>query len=603
MAGLPFLPGLSFDSKLSQTRFNKPQGLQFANNTPIVDFQKPGIGGSPVATSRGTVPGWLAYDKQVLCFQAYFTEDYHPEDGGRARIRNCKVLFYLEDDTIQINEKAQENSGIPQGTMIRRHRIPKPAPNDETFYGVQDLNVGQEVTFYGRHFQLTGCDDFTRQFLTKSGMEVPPSEEVAQDLYLTQRTARVQAAAEPHRQEKNVVRKQFLECDRKVLRFFCVWDDNYSGPTERRFMVLRYFLADDTTELFEVFPRNSGRDGPVFLKRQKLPKQIASLVKPLGASSKSVVLNVIGDSMFDKSARSLLDTYKPSGKDFYTEADFHIGSVVEIFGRPFLIYDCDEFTKEYYASKYGVTEFNTVAIEEEKVEPVPRLVPPPTGYGTEEDSMVSVRSLIPIPPKKAPGKFLPKGPCKDADTYILRFLARLADPGPIDHDRVFIVYYYLTDDTMAVFEQPAPNSGIKAGKFADRAITPSPSGKPYEATDLFLGAQIELRKFKFALYDADEYALAYMENNHFPFSQADHITSVIRASGQNEAVQAALRARDPQNTGSLSLAGSREALRTALPILNDHEILTVARAHLDAAKQVQYPALLAALASSSVNCL
>jgi len=43
-----------------------------------------------------------------------------------------------------------KNSGIPQGTLIRRHRIPLPAPNDDEFYNVEHFNVGNELVFYGR---------------------------------------------------------------------------------------------------------------------------------------------------------------------------------------------------------------------------------------------------------------------------------------------------------------------------------------------------------------------------------------------------------------------------------------------------------------------
>jgi len=43
--------------------------------------------------------------------------------------------------------------------------------------------------------------------------------------------------------------KQFLEHDRKVLRFYCYWDDTESMFGNLREMVLHYFLADDTMEI------------------------------------------------------------------------------------------------------------------------------------------------------------------------------------------------------------------------------------------------------------------------------------------------------------------------------------------------------------------
>lgn len=42
---------------------------------------------------------------------------------------------------------------------------------------------------------------------------------------------------------------------------------------DTREMELHYFLADDTVEICERIPNNSGRDAvPMFLRRQQLPK-------------------------------------------------------------------------------------------------------------------------------------------------------------------------------------------------------------------------------------------------------------------------------------------------------------------------------------------
>ena len=41
------------------------------------------------------------------------------------------------------------------GTLIRRHRIPKPAPDDDLFYTVEDFNVGKQIIMHGRPFQIT----------------------------------------------------------------------------------------------------------------------------------------------------------------------------------------------------------------------------------------------------------------------------------------------------------------------------------------------------------------------------------------------------------------------------------------------------------------
>jgi len=33
------------------------------------------------------------------------------------RVRRCTIYFYLEDDTVQVNESQVVNSGIPQGEL------------------------------------------------------------------------------------------------------------------------------------------------------------------------------------------------------------------------------------------------------------------------------------------------------------------------------------------------------------------------------------------------------------------------------------------------------------------------------------------------------
>ena len=62
--------------------------------------------------------------------------------------------------------------------------------------------------------------------------------------------------------------KQFLENDRKVLKFY--------AKCEGEAYIVHYFLADDTIEVREVAIPNSGKDPfPVTFKRQKLPCKFA----------------------------------------------------------------------------------------------------------------------------------------------------------------------------------------------------------------------------------------------------------------------------------------------------------------------------------------
>ena len=42
-------------------------------------------------------------------------------------------------------------------------------------------------------------------------------------------------------------------------------------------------------------------------------------------------------------------------EEYYKDSDLKIGTNVNVWGRNFLICDCDELTKEYYRVKYGIS--------------------------------------------------------------------------------------------------------------------------------------------------------------------------------------------------------------------------------------------------------
>lgn len=92
----------------------------------------------------------------------------------------------MEDGTIQIVEPTVNNSGIPQGTLISRQRIPFPAPWNEDFYDILDFNIGKEVELYGRVYKITNCDRFTRAFLNRTGIHVPDPINIPPDPYMVQ---------------------------------------------------------------------------------------------------------------------------------------------------------------------------------------------------------------------------------------------------------------------------------------------------------------------------------------------------------------------------------------------------------------------------------
>ena len=365
------------------------------------------------------------------------------------RIRKCVVYFYLEDGSIHVAEPKQPNSGIPQGVFLKRHRVPK---EDGTAFAVEDLNVGQNVTLYSRVFHLYSCDPFTRNFLEKSGVDVPQEEYVPDEPITVYRDSLKKVKhGRPKPQNDDLTRfmearlgkassalcadklKKFVENDRKVLRFFCVWDDRASLCGERRPYVLHFFLSDDTAEILEVNEPNSGRDPfPKFVKRAPL-------------SNTRVESDALGPT---------------KSYTHYTAKDLMVGRTITVYNREFFIHDCDDFTRQYYIEQLGVSEEELSPIDiTEHPDPIPQMeLPPYNGFGSQLDTIQNCVSLIPKPAKKDFHKMM------NNEKKVLRFMAKLNSDEKhtlphADVDRKFVISFFLADDTVRARAERAVGRG------------------------------------------------------------------------------------------------------------------------------------------------
>lgn len=179
-----------------------------------------------------------------------------------------------------------------------------------------------------------------------------------------------------------------------------------------------------------------------------------------------------------------------------------------------MIYDCDEFTKDWYKQTFG---HDMIPIQLKKPRPNIMYNPLPAynGYGTEEDSLGSVYSLQPKPPKLDMKKMFKQ------DMHILRFEASLVSTEPDDESRKFIISFYCGDDTIQVYEICDKNSGRVGGKFMERKKHKNPVNQNYyEEKDFLIGKTLFLGGYKFQLLKADEYTEKYMEDNPDQFPEA-----------------------------------------------------------------------------------
>ncbi|KAM3861872.1 EF-hand domain-containing family member C2 [Diretmus argenteus] len=600
---LPFLPGNSVNKHLGKERFHKSQHFDYSKGAPmLVGSEKPGIGGellvgqkiqpkySVLPKGEGSdIPSWVAFDKQVLCFEAYFQEVVPEKHDETYRIRKCRIFFYLEDGTIQVVEPEYKNSGIPQGTLIRRHRIPLPPPDDDQFYNVYHFNINQQMVLYSRAFMVTNCDPFTKNFLSKLGVRLNAPANAPEDPYSNLREQMEKSMKPLRPYERYDTLKQFLDHDRNVLRFNCFWDDTENMFGDPRELIMHYFLADDTIEIREVIYPNSGRDAtPKFLGRSKLPKHAPNPKQQPGEITGRTVLNVFSSK--GQGERYILDSLKTGAvhQEFYKDCDLTLGGEVNVWGRRVVICDCDNFTKDYYRSKYGIEDFTPVQYKAPPAPKPPRPVPPYNGFGSEEDSLCSCQGLLPKPPQKDFRKLMEKDR-HGLESNVLRFHAKMLSADPIDRDRLFVISFYLSDDTISMFEPPQRNSGVLGGKFLERGRVKKPGqelfksemSEYFSAQDLYVGATVNLNNQRFQLLDADEYTFNYMEHHaeEFPKANVGSIFSKLRSISEERQteIRQFLALSDPGNTGFIPYESFRGLLVGMECGLSEHEVMTLGR--------------------------
>ncbi|XP_016065312.1 PREDICTED: EF-hand domain-containing protein 1 isoform X1 [Miniopterus natalensis] len=517
--GLPFLPGSSFTDS-TKTDFHRSQTLNYRHGYAMARRPTVGIGGDRLQVNQLSqadldelankaplltygepkpappadfIPAHVAFDKKVLKFEAYFQEDVPMSTEEHYRIRQVNIYYYLEDDSMSVIEPIVENSGIPQGRLIKRQRLPKNDQGDH--YHWKDLNRGINITIYGKTFHIVECDRFTQEFLESQGIELNPPEKMALDPYTELRKQPLHQYVTPSDFDQL---KQFLTFDKQVLRFYAIWDDTDSMFGECRNYIIHYYLTDDTVEIREVHERNDGRDPfPLLMNRQHMPKVLVENAK----NFPQCVLEISDQEVLE----------------WYTAKDFIVGKPLTILGRTFFIYDCDPFTRQYFKEKFGISDLPRIDMSKKEQPPIKQELPPYNGFGLVEDSAQNCFALVPKAPKKDIIKMLVN------DNKVLRYLASLESPYPEDKGRRFVLSYFLATDMISIFEPPVRNSGIIGGKYLGRTKVVKPHSSVenpiyYGPSDFTIGAVIEVFGHRFIITDADDYVLKYMESNAAQYS-------------------------------------------------------------------------------------
>jgi len=508
-SGFPNLPGYLPTQDLERTNWkrvsaNKQQQNRDSKNEPINTYNLPrqtkpsapdqtgALNPNYMSTTHSTFkptftgeitelfqPTWVKLDRQVLRYYGYFKESVVESPLENYRVRKLDITFYLEDNSVAITEPKLMNSGIPQGAFLKRQKVLR---NDGSgkYLTVRDFQIGTEVSIYGKNVFIYACDEYTREFCEHNGMSQPldmasPTDNFEQKTltkFIPQKDTMMKDFMEHKLGGGRVTsQKQFLENDRKVLRFFAEDDHPY---------IIHYYLADNTIEIREVNFANSGRDPfPLLLKRQKLPKLFS--------------LNQPGQTI---------------AEDFIKANEIKAGEYFQVFGRKFFIKGCDPFTHDYFMDKFGIN-FPIGDVDTPKnYEGTNFVIPPYNGFGDEEDSLGYVYRLIPKPPKKDYFKWM------DNQLY-LRFRAKFNTYKPEDINREFIITFFLHDDTVLIYEPVQRNSGFVSGKFLEKGKYKNVErdNQFFNPADFRIGKDVKINGYSFKILGCDEFTRGWYEVN------------------------------------------------------------------------------------------
>jgi len=270
----------------------------------------------------------------------------------------------------------------------------------------------------------------------------------------------------------------FLKYDGQALRFLCLWDDTVRNMFGEKYHYwLSYYLASDEVDIKEAKGKKQFMSNPTLLTKRRLPKTI-----------------IVQDD------RTRSCDYEDSSADYYAPEDLRVGATISVYGRAMLVADCDPFTQAWYLEHMGVDQRAGAVDISEPVPPRPVLpIPPHPGFGREEDTIESWKSLIPKRPKTDMKKLA------SALTGATRcFLAKLVTTDPINAERVFRITAYLDDGELSVYEPRIRNSGVLGGAFMKKQKLRREDNHEYwKPSDFEVGRTVVIKAHPLAIYEEE----------------------------------------------------------------------------------------------------
>ena len=272
---------------------------------------------------------------------------------------------------------------------------------------------------------------------------------------------------------KEQFQPDFVKLDKQVLRFYGYFKEsvveNELENARIRPLVICYYLLDDSVSINVVKQENSGIPTGCFLRKGQIKKDDGTL---------------------------------------YKYPDFIVGKDLLIYGKIIRLYDCDDYTREFYKTN-GIVQpaKETMPVDPFvlKVSTKPKVVKDHLMKDYLEYSMGGGKV-------KSAKQFL------ENDRKVIRFNAKF-------EGLKYIIHYYLADDTVEIREVNVNNSGrdpfpllLKRNRLPRKFCIPQPG--EIGAFDFYTDADIEpfmtLWAFNrpFKILGCDEYTAEYYLKNY-----------------------------------------------------------------------------------------
>lgn len=485
--------------------------------------------------------------------------------------KSCMIQYFMDDKTIKITETGQLANGVSKEVILQKTLLLK---DDGTPYEIEDFSMSNYNDINNKTYNIIDADDITRKFLDKwyekKFRSSSPSESNEWGKWHNKKNFdNLYNEATLGNTVNNIKREGFVSYGDKTLKFVCLCENKVMfekspaasiAPQPFQLFTLVYHLCDDSMEIFAIPDPKITEPFSRLLARSYLPK------KPVSTSS------IVG----------LKD------ENYFHWKDFGIGVELTVFSRVLKLIDCDATTREFYNNKGLPLAPSIAAPKIPKIE-YKREIPPPTAFGSEEDSLRScVGSLRPSAPR-----------AKIFDEEInLKFQASLVSDCPEDAKRRFVFVYFVTDKTLQILEPPIKNSGFVGGVFLSRReIKSAVNGNKIVPKDFIIGNNIQILRHVFKIEKADGKTIEWMENKKIPQSDINIILKKILPFLIVSVDNGELKQEFDQLTKFSSYLGKSdlgkifskyipssywkpdESIYDSIDtVLNEHEVITIARA-------------------------